>query len=94
MRFTFALFVLLAGIRAIDEHLGYDDASPFRVLNYAQAFDEVRDLLGHSSVETTKRVYLEPVKGVRRSSLLRGASVEQMRDDVSVNNPLIGFHAS
>lgn len=94
LRFTFALFVLLAGIRAIDEHLGYDDASPFMVLNYAQAFDEVRDLLGHSSVETTKRVYLEPVKGLRRSSLLRGASVEQMWDHVSANNPLIGFHSS
>ena len=94
LRFTFALFVLLAGIRAIDDHLGYDDASPFIVMNYAQAFDEVRDLLGHSSVETTKRVYLEPVKGLRRSSLLRGASVEQMWDHVSATNPLIGFHTS
>lgn len=94
LRFTFALFLLLAGIRAIDEHLGYDDASPFVVMNYAQAFDEVRDLLGHSSVETTKQVYLEPVKGLRRSSLLRGASVEQMWDHVSATNPLIGFHTS
>ena len=94
LRFTFAIFVLLAGIRAIDDHLGYDDASPFIVMNYAQAFDEVRDLLGHSSVETTKRVYLEPVKGLRRSSLLRGASVEQMWDHVSATNPLIGFHTS
>ena len=94
LRFTFALFVLLAGIRAIDEHLGYDDASPFMVMNYAQAFDEVRDLLGHASVETTKRVYLEPVRGLRRSSLLRCASVEQIWDHVSANNPLIGFHTS
>lgn len=91
LRFTFALLVLLAGVRAIDEELGLGDADPFHFRNYSQAFDEVRDLLGHRSTVTTRNYYLEPVKGLRRSRLLRGSSLTEMWDDLAANNPLVGF---
>ena len=91
LRFSFALFVLLAGIRAIDQELGIGPADAFHVRNYSQAFEEVRDLLGHSTTATTRSHYLEPVKGLRRSTLLRGASLMEMWEDLAAKNPLIGF---
>lgn len=91
LRFTFALYMLLAGVRAIDEELGFRAAHPFHYRNYSQAFDEVRDLLGHRSTSTTRNYYLEPVKGLRRSHLLRGSSLTELWDDLSANSPLIGF---
>jgi site-specific recombinase XerD len=91
LRFSFALFVALAAIRAIDDRLGNDASAPFLVRNYAQAFDEVRDLLGHSSVEITKNYYLEPLKGLRRSLLLRGGSLEAMWDSIVSSGTSVGF---
>ena len=91
LRFTFALMVLVAGVRASDESLDVGPADPFFVGNYSHVFDEVSDLLGHASVETTKRTYLEPVKSLRRASLFRGASVEDVWDKIAAASPLIGF---
>lgn len=91
LRFSFALVVLLASIRAIDEHMGLDASSPFLLQNYNQAFDEVRDLLGHASTETTRNTYLEPLKGLRRSNLLRGASLNDVWDTLVAGSPLVGF---
>lgn len=91
LRFSFALFALLSHIRAIDEHLGLGVTDPFSVRNYSQAFEEVRDLLGHSSMETTRRIYLEPVKGLRRSSLLGDGSIADMWNELARTIPSIGF---
>ncbi|WP_235347316.1 hypothetical protein [Arthrobacter sp. SPG23] len=91
LRFSFALYVLLAGVQAIDERLGSDASTPFLARMYSQAFDEVRDLLGHSTVEITKNIYLEPVKGLRRSTMLRGSSFDEFWTNLAVENPRIGF---
>ena len=91
LRFTFALMVLVAGVRATDELLGLGPADPFLAGNYSHVFDEVRDRLGHASVEMTKRVYLEPVKGLRRSPLFAGSNVEEVWNGLADASPLIGF---
>lgn len=91
LRFTFALFVLLAGIRAIDAERGIDSGGAFNVRNYTQAFDEVQHLLGHKSPTTTRLTYLEPVKGMRRTAFLYGGSLEQMWDGLVGPGSQIGF---
>lgn len=91
LRFTFALMVLVAGARATDEHLGLGPADAFVVKNYSHVFDEVRDLLGHATVKTTEATYLEPVKGLRRSPLFRGATVDDVWAGLVAASPLIGF---
>jgi integrase len=90
LRFSFALMLLVAGVRATDERLGLGPADPFLAGNYSHVFDEVRDLLGHASVELTKKTYLEPVKSLRRSPLFRG-TVEEVWDGIAASSPLIGF---
>ena len=72
LRFTFALWLLAALHRRIDDRLGIDGVI-YDERRYEAAFDVVRDMLGHASVTTTKDTYLEPVKGLRRSLLLDGA---------------------
>ena len=71
LRFTCALFVLLAYARAIDERLGLDAAEPWVDARYAEAFGFVQSLLGHARIETTRNVYLKPLKDLRSTSLLR-----------------------
>jgi site-specific recombinase XerD len=94
LRFTIALLVLLAGVRAIDEELGIGKAGAFFVRNYTQAFDEVQHLLGHNSRETTRSIYLEPLKGLRRSSLLSGISLEEMWAGLVGPRSLVGFRSA
>jgi site-specific recombinase XerD len=91
LRFTFALMLLVAGVRATDELLGLGPADPFLAGNYSHVFDEVRDLLGHASVATTKNTYLEPVKSLRRSTLFRGTTVDEMWEGIAAGSALIGF---
>jgi len=91
LRFTFALFVLLSAVRAIDEHRGLDASTPWMMHNYSQAFEEVRDLLGHASIVTTQQIYLEPVKGLRRSALLSSAPLSRLWDDLAAGLPRVGF---
>ncbi|WP_084599812.1 tyrosine-type recombinase/integrase [Actinoplanes subtropicus] len=91
LRFTFALLVLLASIRAIDDRLGMRPTDPFDLRAYMSAFDEVRDLLGHASVQTTREIYLEPVKGLRRAPLLRTRNFDEMWNELMGKSPLVGF---
>lgn len=91
LRFTFALFVLLSAVRAVDEHRGLGTGTPWVIHNYSQAFEEVRDLLGHASTAITQQIYLEPVKGLRRSALLSSASLSQLWDDLAAGSPSVGF---
>ena len=39
---------------------------------YGEAFVLVRDLLGHQSEELTRRIYLEPLSGIRLAMILDG----------------------
>ena len=94
LRFTFALFSLLAGVRAMDHRLGLTPGDAFFASTYAQVFDEVRDLLGHANSDITRNTYLEPVKGLRRTDLMREASIEQFWDYVTSLSPLIGLERS
>lgn len=91
LRFTFALMVLVAGVRATDEQLGIGSSDAFVIRNYSHVFDEVRDLLGHASVATTVSTYLEPVKGLRRSQLFRGATIDEVWDAIAASSSLVGF---
>lgn len=91
LRFTFALYSLLAGVRAMDARLELAPGAPFFVSNYGQVFDEVRDLLGHANTDITRNTYLEPVKGLRRTDLLRHSSVEEFWEQVASFSPLIGL---
>ena len=90
LRFTFALFYLMAAVGAIDERRGFDSATPFHVETYREAFAEVQSLLGHADETTTINIYLEPVKGLRRDPLLRRSAVA-MWDALEDHSMLVGF---
>jgi len=74
LRFSFALALLATLHQQIDEahpsgsDFGYDEE------RYRFAFEQVRSRLGHSSIETTKGIYLRPVQTIRGHALLRAAS--------------------
>ena len=70
LRFSFALYVLAALHRRIDQRNGYASTGPYDERRYEQAYDIVRDLLGHRHSQITKDTYLEPVKGLRAQVLL------------------------
>jgi integrase len=72
LRFTCALFTLLSFAQVIDERLGLDSTSPWIEANYAEAFDFVREFLGHADEGTTKGIYLKPVRDLRRLNGLGG----------------------
>jgi integrase len=91
LRFSFALYVLLSAVRSIDERSGRSLDDPFLYRNYTQAFDEVKDLLGHSTDLITRRRYLEPLKGMRRSHLFMTGSAAEMWESLSRTSPLVGF---
>jgi site-specific recombinase XerD len=74
LRSSFALWVLAALHRSIDQQSAIEPTAPYDERRYVAAFEIVQDLLGHSSVETTRKYYLEPVKGVRRAVWLERAS--------------------
>ncbi len=94
LRFSFALFSLLAGVRAMDHRLGSGAGEAFHASTYSQVFDDVRDLLGHANTDTTRDIYLEPVKGLRRTDLLRHSTAEEFWDQVVAHSPLIGLGRS
>jgi site-specific recombinase XerD len=70
-RHSFALRMLVALHHALDRRLGL---SPAERRHYQQVYGDVwsmvKDLLGHRSVETTRNIYLEPVRGLQIETLL------------------------
>jgi site-specific recombinase XerD len=70
LRHSFALFMLIALHRAIDERTGNNHATDYDEERYRSAWDMVRDLLGHRSVETTRECYLAPLNGIRLRSVI------------------------
>jgi len=73
-RHSFALRMLVSLHHALDARLGLDPAQRRHYQQvYGSVWDLVKDLLGHRSVETTRDIYLEPVRGLQLDSLLDGA---------------------
>jgi site-specific recombinase XerD len=72
-RHSFALRMLVSLHHALDRRLGLDPAERRHYQQvYGSVWDLVKDLLGHRSVETTRDIYLEPVRGLQLDSLLDG----------------------
>ncbi|MFI6031580.1 hypothetical protein [Amycolatopsis magusensis] len=73
-RHSFALKMLVVLHRALDRRFGQDRADrEFIKQVYGDAFDLVKDLLGHRSEQTTRETYLEPLTGLRLRQILHDA---------------------
>ena len=81
LRHSFALHMLISLQYAFDRRLGltaeerryYQDV-------YGNVWTLVRDLLGHRSEDTTKDIYLEPVRGLQLEEILRISDRDEDRD--------------
>jgi site-specific recombinase XerD len=72
-RHSFALKMLIALQRGLDERFGLDPNERKHLRDvFGGAFPLVRDLLGHQSEDTTRTIYLEPVSGIRLAQILDG----------------------
>lgn len=69
LRHSYALYMLVALHQAIDRKRGFRSDDEYDEERYRQAWDMVRDFLGHATTDFTKRTYLEPLDGVRMLSL-------------------------
>jgi integrase len=77
LRHSFALQMVISLHYALDRRLGLTAAErKYYETVYGNVWTLVKDLLGHSSEETTKAVYLEPVRGLQLDTLLNDASDE------------------
>lgn len=72
-RHSFALIMLLALHHALDVRFGLEphERRDFAML-YGDPWRMVKDLLGHRSEETTRNIYLAPVRDVQIRTLLEG----------------------
>lgn len=90
LRFTCALFTLLSFVQVIDERLGLDPVSPWVEANYSEAFDFVREFLGHADERTTKDIYLKPVRDLRRLNGLGGErTLTGLMEFLAQESPLV-----
>jgi integrase len=55
---------------ALDRRLGLTPAERHYEALYGNVWSMVKDLLGHRSEETTRSIYLEPVRGLQLETLL------------------------
>jgi integrase len=71
LRHSFALHMLVALHHALDRRFGLtpEERKHLRQV-YGDPWVLVRDLLGHSSEQTARLVYLEPLNGIQVTSLL------------------------
>ncbi len=77
LRHSFALYMLIALHRSIDARLGTGRTVDYNEERYRTAWEIVRDLLGHSSVTTTRERYLAPLNGVKLQSLVDGPDLQR-----------------
>ncbi|QRV33958.1 site-specific integrase [Streptomyces californicus] len=71
LRHSMALRVLMALHRALDRRLGLTPAERRHYEEtYGTVWSMVKDLLGHVSEETTREIYLEPLRGLQIETLL------------------------
>ncbi|MFJ8389719.1 site-specific integrase [Streptomyces sp. NPDC094438] len=77
LRHSMALRVLVSLHFALDRRLGL---SPVQRRDYEELYGNVwaivKDLLGHRSEETTREIYLEPLRGLQLETLLRDETPE------------------
>lgn len=72
-RHSFALRMLVSLHYAMDRRMGLSpDQRRYYEEIYGGVWSMVKDLLGHRSEETTRAIYLEPVRGLQLESLLLG----------------------
>lgn len=72
LRHTFALVKLLQFRMVIDRRYGLSVSDRRdNEVKYGPAYDAVRDLLGHASAVTTRKVYLAPLRDLEVQMLLR-----------------------
>ncbi|CAM5310158.1 hypothetical protein SABIM44S_00154 [Streptomyces abikoensis] len=73
-RHSFALRMLVILHYLMDQRLGLtaEERRDYRLL-YGDPWRMVQDLLGHSSIETTRQIYLAPVADLQLRSLLETA---------------------
>lgn len=77
LRHSYALQMLISLHYALDRRLGLSPADrKYYEQVYGNVWSMVRDLLGHASEETTKSVYLEPVRGLQLDTLLNDVGEE------------------
>lgn len=89
LRHSFALFMLIALHRSIDERDGTDQVTDYNEERYRAAWDMVRDLLGHASVTTTQQTYLAPLNGVRLRTLIDGHDLQRALRGLSRIDPRV-----
>lgn len=79
LRHSFALRMLLTLMHAFDRRMGLDpeERREYRLL-FGDPWVLVQTLLGHSSPETTRNIYLEPVSGLHVDLFLND---DELRDD-------------
>lgn len=83
LRHSFALFMLIALHKSIDDRNGTDNVTDYDAERYREAWEMVRDLLGHASITTTQEFYLAPLNGVRLRSLIDGPDLERALSGLS-----------
>jgi integrase len=85
LRHSFALRMLVTLTHAFDRRLGLtpEERREYRLL-FGDPFVLVQTMLGHSSAETTRNIYLEPVNGLQVEMFLNGEDV----DDAPVSSLL------
>lgn len=71
LRHSMALRMLLSLNHALDRRFGLttDERRRYQEV-FGEVWQMVKDLLGHASEETTRDIYLEPVRGLQLESLL------------------------
>ena len=83
LRHSFALRMLLTLMHAFDRRMGLsaEDRREYRLL-FGDPWVLVQTLLGHSSPETTRNIYLEPVSGLHVDLFLN----DELRDDAAFSS--------
>ena len=75
--------MLIALHKSIDDRNGTDNVTDYDAERYREAWEMVRDLLGHASITTTQEFYLAPLNGVRLRSLIDGPDLERALSGLS-----------
>jgi len=90
-RHSFALKMLITLNRGLDLRYGLDPGERTHLRKvYGEVFAMVKDLLGHQSETTTRRIYLEPLNGIRLAMILDGTEdLTQIFTKVAASSRLV-----
>lgn len=89
LRHSFALYMLIALHWSIDQRRGTHHVTDYNEERYREAWEMVRDLLGHASVVTTQNCYLAPLNGIRLRSLIDGPDLKRALQGLSRLDPSV-----